>query len=152
MVFQNVKYPKNVFSWPLFRIWRLAWWKKIIHNFDKVKEDASNILYSWEHEKKLRWIYETSDDVFKKRYIPNDLDFIYIDANHNYEFVKRDIENSWNLLKKGGVLIGHDFTFYSVAKAVIEFAEKKKLKVITKAKDWEWIIIKEWLKKIKKSP
>lgn len=110
---------------------------------NKIKEIASNCLYSWEHEKKLRWIYETSDEAFKRQYIPEDLDFIYIDANHNYEFVKRDIENSWKQLKKGGLLIGHDFTFYSVAKAVIEFAEKNKLKVITKARDWEWIIVKE---------
>ena len=37
------------------------------------------------------------------------LDFVYIDANHAYEFVKEDIAKWWPKVKKGGWLCGHDF-------------------------------------------
>lgn len=37
------------------------------------------------------------------------LDFVYIDANHAYEFVKEDIDKWWPKVKKGGWICGHDF-------------------------------------------
>ena len=39
----------------------------------------------------------------------NSLDFIYIDANHAYDFVVKDIELWFPKLKKGGVFAGHDY-------------------------------------------
>ena len=36
-------------------------------------------------------------------------DFIYIDANHEYEDIKRDIKLCLPKLKKGGVIAGHDY-------------------------------------------
>ena len=37
------------------------------------------------------------------------LDFVYIDANHAYDFVKYDILNWLPKVKKGGYLMGHDY-------------------------------------------
>jgi hypothetical protein len=34
---------------------------------------------------------------------------LYIDANHEYEYVKRDIHNWYPKLKFGGVFSGHDY-------------------------------------------
>jgi hypothetical protein len=39
----------------------------------------------------------------------NSLDFIYIDANHAYDFVVEDIDLWFPKLKKGGVFSGHDY-------------------------------------------
>jgi hypothetical protein len=39
----------------------------------------------------------------------NSLDFIYIDANHAYEFVKEDINCWFPKLKNGGFFAGHDY-------------------------------------------
>ena len=36
-------------------------------------------------------------------------DFVYIDGNHHYEFVLRDLEDFAARLKPGGLLFGHDF-------------------------------------------
>jgi predicted O-methyltransferase YrrM len=54
------------------------------------------------------------------------LDFIYIDANHDYEFVKDDITNALKKIKKGGLITGHDYNNESpgVIKAVNEFFGK----------------------------
>ncbi len=37
------------------------------------------------------------------------LDFIYIDANHSYDFVRDDINLWFPKLKKGGLFCGHDY-------------------------------------------
>ena len=50
-------------------------------------------------------------------------DFVYIDADHSYESVKKDIELYLPKLKKGGIIGGHDYCPYSwpdVIKAVDE--------------------------------
>lgn len=39
----------------------------------------------------------------------NSLDFVYIDANHKYEYVKNDIELWYPKIRKGGMLSGHDY-------------------------------------------
>lgn len=72
------------------------------------------------------------------RYFPEELDFVYIDANHNYEYVKQDIETWWPKIKKGGILSGHDYTSPNsgVPKAVDEFVSVNNLTLVAKSPDW----------------
>lgn len=44
-------------------------------------------------------------------HLNNECDFIFIDADHRYQYVKKDIENYLPLVKKGGILAGHDCEF-----------------------------------------
>lgn len=37
------------------------------------------------------------------------LDFVYIDANHKYEYVKQDISLWYPKVRKGGIVAGHDY-------------------------------------------
>ncbi len=39
----------------------------------------------------------------------NSIDFCFIDANHTYEYVSRDIAAYLPKMKKGGVIAGHDY-------------------------------------------
>jgi predicted O-methyltransferase YrrM len=48
----------------------------------------------------------------------NSIDFLFIDANHQYEYVKSDI-NSW-MSKVRGVMAGHDYDWPGVKQAVTE--------------------------------
>jgi len=48
------------------------------------------------------------------------LDFIFIDADHSYEGVKRDITLWSPKVKKGGHIVGHDIDWEGVKRAVEE--------------------------------
>jgi hypothetical protein len=82
------------------------------------------------------FIRKTSDEAVND--VP-DLDFVYIDGDHSYLQVKRDIENYFPKVKNGGVIGGHDFgtDFLGVAKAVLEFWNGPGL--MAKRSDW-WIL------------
>jgi len=85
---------------------------------------------------KVILIKKLSHDAYKD--INEKLDFIYIDGDHTYEAVKQDIENYFPLIKKGGVMGGHDFWAHDlgVVKAVLEFTKKHNLKLNGQLTDW----------------
>jgi hypothetical protein len=69
------------------------------------------------------FIKKTSEEAVKD--IKEQLDFVYIDGNHQYEYVKKDIALYYPLVKQGGILGGHDYpTYPGVARAVDEFVEQ----------------------------
>jgi len=73
---------------------------------------------------RTHWMY--TDSVDAARQIPrNWFDFVFIDANHEYKYVKQDIEVWAPCIRHGGLLCGHDWTMAGVNKAVKEFAGKE---------------------------
>lgn len=60
------------------------------------------------------------------RFEDNTFGMVYLDGDHSYEGVKRDLENYYPKVVKGGIIAGHDFLNgdYGVNKAVWEFANK----------------------------
>jgi hypothetical protein len=79
-------------------------------------------------------------------YIPdNSLDFVYIDANHEHEFIEQDIKGWHKKVKKGGVVSGHDFSdeFYGVKLAVTEFCNRNNIKYMKHGRsDDVWFFVK----------
>jgi predicted O-methyltransferase YrrM len=72
-----------------------------------------------------------------------DVDTIYIDANHNYEYVLSDIDSWSKKVKKGGIIAGHDYSkkrWPGVYAAVNECFESQKIKVFC---DTSWAVIAE---------
>jgi predicted O-methyltransferase YrrM len=60
-------------------------------------------------------------------YEDNSLDFVFIDAGHDYESVKKDINSWYPKVKNGGIIAGHDYHYdCGVYPAVNEFFENKK--------------------------
>lgn len=56
---------------------------------------------------KVVWIRKISDEALED--IKEKVDFVYIDGNHEYDFVKNDIKNYSKLVKQDGIIGGHDF-------------------------------------------
>jgi hypothetical protein len=59
--------------------------------------------------KNIETIVSTSNDALEDLK-GSQYDFIYLDGLHTYEGVKSDITNYLPLVKKGGVIGGHDYT------------------------------------------
>ena len=73
--------------------------------------------------------------------IEDNLDFVYVDGNHSYDYVKKDINLYYPKLRKGGIIGGDDFSidFQGVCKAVLEFVEKNGLTLMGANRDWYFI-------------
>ena len=85
-------------------------------------------------------IIRTSSLEANKSFNNNELDFVYIDADHNYIEVVRDLMLWYPKIKKGGVLSGHDYhkNMMGVVNAVNEFCVDNKLQLMYAETDW-WV-------------
>lgn len=77
------------------------------------------------------------------------LDFMYIDANHSYEAVTKDIEAWWPKMKPGGIFAGHDYDALDpgTIQAVNEFRDKTGLKLYLTECDFTYnaVPVRSWL-------
>ncbi len=53
-------------------------------------------------------------------------DYVYVDGDHSYESVLRDLEKYFPKIKIGGLIIGDDYGWGNVSVAVQDFVEKHK--------------------------
>jgi hypothetical protein len=111
-------------------------------------KDGNNVIYAdLEIEyKKLCDKYENNDIVKIHKgqslinlnnFSDNYFDMIYIDGDHSYEGVLKDLEISFHKVKSNGYICGHDYSshkFPQVVEAVNYFINKNnyKIKYITK--------------------
>ena len=54
-------------------------------------------------------LIRTSSEYGSKMFPDEYFDFVYIDANHKYEYVKNDIDYWYSKIKPGGMISGHDY-------------------------------------------
>ena len=85
---------------------------------------------------RIRWHIRTSLDA-SIEFADGSLDFVYIDANHRYFEVARDIRAWWPKVKATGLLCGHDyFSHGSVKQAVDDWAKEFNHYIFSTAPDW----------------
>lgn len=58
--------------------------------------------------------------VAAQKFADGSIDMCWIDANHEYDFISKDIRAYLPKMKKGGTLAGHDISYHGVAQAVKE--------------------------------
>jgi hypothetical protein len=83
-----------------------------------------------------QFVRGTSDDL---RGLP-DFDFAYVDGNHAAPYPTIDIKNLWPMIRRGGILGGHDFhrSWPGVISAVIDFVQREELTLHVEHEDW-WV-------------
>jgi len=98
-------------------VWKghsISYLAKLLKDKKDIKVYAVDIFEKWDKNESVSW---DAANLFKD----NSIDFVFIDADHSYESVTKDI-NSWlPKIKKGGIISGHDyFTSPGVKSAVDE--------------------------------
>ncbi|MXR50430.1 hypothetical protein GRX03_02255 [Halovenus sp. WSH3] len=88
----------------------------------------------------VRWIEQYSSEAIKE--IDRELDYVFVDGNHHYEYVKSDIENYYSLLAEDGIIAGDDADWNGVAQAVTEFAVENELQPHFERDHPDWFFIK----------
>jgi len=97
------------------------------------------------HGNKVVWLKKKAEEKETLKLVPDELDFVYLDGNHQYEFVKKDIELYYKKLKMGGVIGGDDIDnglereHDGVMRAVLEFINENNLKLHVGHNDW-WVV------------
>lgn len=92
-------------------------------------QEDYDILYKFVKRKmekydEHRLIRKTSNEFYGQVDFES-VDLVFIDGLHEYEQVKMDIANYETVIRKGGILSGHDINiFEDVTKAVMEYHEK----------------------------
>ncbi|CAB9506947.1 expressed unknown protein [Seminavis robusta] len=157
----------NLKFWPSCRKYKLVdLWKQQPNYFDSANLDnlvhetfyqaTKERLKPWEGFTEYYRMYssEAAKLIAKEG---EQVDFVYVDARHDYCGCKEDIEMYWPLVKPGGILAGHDFMAnYEVAPqdwsvcmdgsihpeavkgAVMEFANKHNLPVGVTYRETHW--------------
>lgn len=88
-------------------------------NFFKSNVEKHNLQEKIQTIKSCSWEAATQFD-------DNSLDFVFVDADHQYESVKKDIIAWYPKLKVGGIIAGHDYiSEFRVADAVKEIFHKR---------------------------
>jgi len=74
---------------------------------DKVFNSVVEIFTKFPNVTIMRMDSDKAFELFQERDIK--FDWIYIDGNHSYEFVKKDLENAFNVLNENGVIALDDY-------------------------------------------
>lgn len=109
------------------------------HEYQKhVKEEAAKKIVFFN----AKWIYEESV-IAANQFSDNSVDFVYIDAKHDYNSVSEDITAWFPKVKFGGIIGGHDFDSaednYGVMRAVTLWAAPRNIKIAFQDSDW-WTV------------
>lgn len=99
------------------------------------KENYKLILDNFKLNPKI-WILRGFSREIVKEVKNNSLDFVYIDANHRYDYVYEDIELWYNKVKVGGIIAGHDINIIDVIRVVKDFCYKKCTNFFIEKPDW----------------
>lgn len=117
----------------------MDWWGPVTQSMvDNWREYAMKLLNPYMNRIEILEM----DATLAASYIPDQsLDYIFIDGDHSYEAVVRDLDNYWNKVRLGGIFSGHDWHLPAVNQAVNEFRHKNNITSeirFTESNVWFW--------------
>ena len=54
-------------------------------------------------------ILKSNSLTFDESLFKDQIDFVFVDGGHFFDIIKNDTEKSFNMLKKGGIIVWHDY-------------------------------------------
>lgn len=100
---------------------------------DKIKAVADKRLSKYDNLYRLFLTSAEALPVLKD----DKFDFVYIDGNHNEDYIIYDIKNYYPLVRKGGIFAGHDYNLPQV-KAAVDYPFRDRVNVIESERVW-WV-------------
>jgi hypothetical protein len=82
-------------------------------------------------------LHEGDSSTIVRRFDDLSFDFIYIDADHSYQGVKRDLEAARTKIKDEGFLVFNDYTYWSPAECQ-RYGVIRAVNELCLAEDWEF--------------
>jgi hypothetical protein len=117
---------------PKLKLFCIDPWRELPSYRAHVKQDLLDEIYANAVKRltpyRCRLIKSLSEEAVEK-FKDRSLDFVYIDANHDYEHVTMDLNIWCKKVKSGGIVSGHDYArnSRSVIQAVTDFTRAKKI-------------------------
>lgn len=153
------------FSWSILDQWK----GKRLYSVDpwayqeNVSLDASNIEQSaqeaaYQTAKQVLAPFGSRSEIIRdfsvnaaKRFENNTLDFVYIDARHDYRSARSDLDAWYPKVRPGGIIAGHDYKNSFVRLNLVEvkravdffFMQKEEVKTTIDDNLPSWYVIKE---------
>lgn len=95
--------------------------------FEKLVKNIKTHLS--EHNDRYTWFRQPSVSITNEQIPDESLDAVFIDADHSYDAVKKDLNFWWKKVRKGGWVLGDDYNSChpGTTKAVDEFANVNNL-------------------------
>jgi predicted O-methyltransferase YrrM len=104
----------------------------------KYQQSSEYTLKTLSKFKNVTFIRKFSSEACKE--IPENVDFVYVDGNHGYDYVLADLRDYYPLIHEKGIIAGHDVLWSSVHKALDDFCRENMIRRFVLPPDW--IIIK----------
>lgn len=118
------------------------------HKNYQTQEQLDQLYLDVQRSLSGHYLLRLNSDEAAIHFVDNSLDFVYIDADHTYESVKRDLLAWYPKVRKGGIFGGHDYIArnkkagvdFGVIQAVDELFPKVSL---TDEEYATWWVVKE---------
>ncbi len=95
------------------------------NNFNELYDLIKQELSPWKH--RYSWFRKESLTITNDEVLDASLDCVFIDGDHSYNSVIKDLEFWWKKVRIGGQMLGDDYWMPDVSKAVSEFAKSNGL-------------------------
>lgn len=128
----NVDIIEKYYAIDPWKIYNGFYGRNIAQKGEKIYKNFLTKIESFKD--KIEVLRMTSEEAVN--HVGNDIDLVFIDGNHKYEFVKKDIELWYPKVKEGGIFGGHDYyVIEDIKKAVDENFEN----IMFKDHDTWWV-------------
>lgn len=133
---QNIKKITAIDPYLPYEDWNLVITKEIIEKFYEIAKANFS-----PYQDRIEFIKDLSDNVHNT-IEDSKYDYIFIDGEHTYSAVLKDLTNYYNKIRYGGIISGHDANLKQVLEAVEYFRDKEDITAELKfcnTNVWYWI-------------